>query len=431
LPTPFYISKIEWPIKNDLFVITEDYMRQPKVALTTLLFLIFSFSLLAKNVRFIHLEIKDPKVINRLASMIHIDQIIENSVYAVVNDDDYKSIKKVFSKYIKEDHILTSYNPQTLSDEFEYPPGDEAFRTYPEVKSELNEYGKNFSKIAEVIEVGQTINGRPIMGLHVTGVKKRKKDSFIPGILFVGSHHAREHLSTEVPMNLIKHLLESYGKDQRITQLINSRDLYFIPMLNSDGSLHDIKGRKYKYWRKNRVNNQDGSFGVDLNRNYSFGWGTGGSSRRTRSDVYMGPKPFSEPETQAIKQFIENHANIRILLSFHTYSELILYPWGGKRGPVGGKDQLVFEKMAKTMSKWNGYKPQKASDLYIASGDTCDWAYGEHGIFCFTFELSPKNAWNGGFYPGASVIERTTKVNIEPALYLIDKAAAPYSVLKN
>ena len=145
----------------------------------------------------------------------------------------------------------------------------------------------------------------------------------------------------------------------------------------------------------------------------------------------MGPKPFSEPETLAVKEFVEAHANIRVLLSFHTFSELILYPWGGKYDGVGGRDQQVFEKMAQTMSKWNRYKPQQASDLYIASGDTCDWAYGTQNIFCFTFELSPKSMWNGGFYPGAKVIDKTFQANVNPALYLIEHAADPYAVLNN
>ena len=85
--------------------------------------------------------------------------------------------------------------------------------------------------------------------------------------------------------------------------------------------------------------------------------------------------------------------------------------------------------MAKTMAKWNGYKPEQASDLYIASGDTCDWAYGAKNIFCFTFELSPKSMWRGGFYPGAKVIDRTFNVNIKPALYLLKHAGNPYGVL--
>jgi carboxypeptidase T len=120
------------------------------------------------------------------------------------------------------------------------------------------------------------------------------------------------------------------------------------------------------------------------------------------------------------------------LLSFHSFSELILYPWGHSYDPISQlKDRQVHEVMAKKMSTWNGYTPQQASQLYIASGDTTDWSYGEHRIISFTFELDPKNTGfgGGGFYPGAKVIPDVIRKNIEPALYLIEHADNPYRVL--
>jgi carboxypeptidase T len=145
----------------------------------------------------------------------------------------------------------------------------------------------------------------------------------------------------------------------------------------------------------------------------------------------MGPSAFSEPETQAIKAFIDTHTNITVLLSFHTFSELILYPWGGKVEPIAKEnDHKVFETMAKKMATWNGYTPEQASALYVASGDTTDWAYGVHGIFAFTFELDPKDMWSGGgFYPGAGVIDDVVKKNTEPVLYMLELADNPYRVL--
>ncbi len=378
---------------------------------------------------FVHLKVKNPEQRSKIANIIHIDQVVEDSVYAVVNNEDFKVLKKEMGHLIFESHLYKI--PQTKSgDEVEFPAKDEKFHTYKETIGLLDELSRTYPKISSIFNLGTSVEGRQLKGIRITGEANLNSKAFVPGIFFVGAHHAREHLSTEVPLLLLKFILENYGKDERITKLVNTRDIYFVPMLNPDGAMHDIKGRKYKMWRKNRVPNSRGSFGVDLNRNYSFGWGTGGSSRRETSDVYMGPKPFSEPETIAVKKFVEEHANIRIILSFHTFSELILYPWGGKKTGVLGKDGRVFETMAQTMSKWNKYKPMQASGLYVATGDTCDWAYGEHGIFCFTFELTPKTRWTGGFYPGAKVIEPTFRANILPALYLIEKAADPYGVLK-
>ena len=90
---------------------------------------------------------------------------------------------------------------------------------------------------------------------------------------------------------------------------------------------------------------------------------------------------------------------------------------------------LKFEKMAQKMSTWNKYKPEQSSDLYIASGDTTDWAYGEHKIFAFTFELDPTSMFDGGFYPGQAKIPVVFNKNIEPCLYMMELADNPYRTL--
>ncbi|MFN8790790.1 MAG: M14 family metallopeptidase [Bdellovibrionales bacterium] len=248
----------------------------------------------------------------------------------------------------------------------------------------------------------------------------------------MGGHHAREHLSVETPLRLTEWILDQYQKgDSRIVELLQNREIHIWPAVNPDGLEYDISGNDYKMWRKNRTRNSDGTFGVDLNRNYSFKWGTGGSSSNPRSDTYKGPTPFSEPETQAVKKYVESMKSLKVLLSFHTFSELILYPWGHTRSAVDkSQDRLVYTKMAEKMASWNNYKPMQASELYIASGDTTDWAYGERGIFSFTFELDPSEQWNGGFYPGDEIIQNVVDKNKEPFLYLIDYADNPYRVLE-
>ncbi|MBE8221802.1 MAG: zinc carboxypeptidase [Bdellovibrionales bacterium] len=375
---------------------------------------------------------KNKKDRSFISNFLHLDSIDGKYVYSTVNQYDFKQAQKYLSKYIVSTTTLnlTKFFPP-IDFGHEYPSGDERFHTYKEVVKELNQIGKNFSNITTRFSLGTTVTGRDIPGIRIASKKSLKENKQLPGIFFVGAHHAREHLSVEIPMMMIKMLVENYSKDPKIKQLIDTRDIYFVPMLNADGAMYDIEGRQYKFWRKNRSLNSKGSFGVDLNRNYPFGWGTGGSSKSEGSDIFMGPKPLSEPETIAVKNFIDSHKNINILLSFHTFSELILYPWGGKNSEVGGRDQKVFETMAQTMAKWNNYKPMKASDLYVASGDTCDWAYGDYGIFCFTFELSPsRSAGQKGFYPGAGIIDKVYNANIKPILYLIEKAGNPYEVIK-
>ena len=278
-------------------------------------------------------------------------------------------------------------------------------------------------QLVSVFSIGRSILGKEIWAIKISGLSANDEEK--PGMVYMGTHHAREHVSTEMPIMLAKKLLAQYATDIGIRDLVNSTELYIIPMVNPDGAMYDIEGQRYKMWRKNRRQNNGNSYGVDLNRNYGYGWGTGGSSTSPSSDVYMGTAPFSEPETKAIRDFFLAHRNVSIALSFHTFSELILYPWGGKNEGVGGADEALFKKMAGDMAAMNHYEPMQSSELYIASGDTCDWLYGQLKVYCFTFELSPASMWDGGFYPGASIIDRVFDANWAPMLYLANLAENP------
>jgi carboxypeptidase T len=278
--------------------------------------------------------------------------------------------------------------------------------------------------------IGKSTEGREIVGVRIgTQAKDALTPTALPGVVFMGGHHAREHLSVEVPLLLAHFLAES--KDPTTLKLLDTRDIFIIPMVNPDGAEFDISTGDYQMWRKNRAANSGNSCqGVDINRNYGYEWGTGGSSEDACSDVYMGPKPFSEPETLAIKGFVEGHLNLKVLLTFHTYSELVLYPWGHTYDPIQNQNDLAtFQKMAQTMANWNGYTPEATHDLYIASGDTTDWAYGTLGVFAFTFEMSPNGSngfGGGGFYPGPAEIQHSFQANLKPAMYLIDIADNPH-----
>jgi carboxypeptidase T len=357
---------------------------------------------------------------------VSIEAVRSDSIWGFATPDQLRAIKS------KGFQVLGSFDFTTgrggHQGGFDFPAKDAKFHNYAEATSALRMLASSHADIARTISIGKTIEGRDIWAIHINTNPDAlmSNSSSKPGILYVGNHHAREHLSVEVPLMFAQHLLKNRD-DPKIWALLDSRDIWIIPMLNPDGSEFDIATGSYKYWRKNRRNNGDGTFGVDLNRNYSFGWGTGGSSKDTSSDVYMGPTPFSEPETIAIKSFVESQLNLKILLSFHTFSELILYPWGGKYDPIADpKDRAIHEKMATTMAGWNKYKPQQSSDLYIASGDTTDWAYGERGLVSFTFELSPANTGGaGGFYPGAGMIDKAFQDNLRPCLYLLDLTDDP------
>ncbi len=313
----------------------------------------------------------------------------------------------------------------------------ERFISTDDTYKALGDMQKNYPGLATLFSMGKSVEGRDLLVLRLSGkTVAQAEEQKLPVVLYTGCHHAREHLSVEIPLRFAKYMLENYGKNADVTRLLDSRELYVSPIINPDGHKHDYRdGLQGRMWRKNRARNHDGSYGVDLNRNYGFGWGTGGSSTNPTSDVYMGPSAFSEPESRAVKAFVDSQPRMTSLISFHTFSELVLYPWGHTYDKIGQKlgraeDLPIFEKMAKDMASWNHYTPQQASDLYIASGDTTDWAYGVHGIFAFTFELSPSSMFGGGFYPSPNVVEPTFNANLKPMLYMLEYANDPSRVVR-
>lgn len=307
----------------------------------------------------------------------------------------------------------------------DFPEKDAIYHNYKELEAEIRGIAARAPEFASVFSIGRTTLGKEMLALRLNKGARGTARSEKPGIVFLGTHHAREHLSTEVPLLIAKYLVDNRAQPE-IAKLLESRDVYFVPMVNPDGVEYDIEGGRYHMHRKNMAKNADGSTGVDLNRNYAWGWGGGGASADPGDDTYRGPSAFSEPETKAVRDFIEARPNLKVLLSYHTFSELILYPWGGSDDPIpDAKARAAFQTMAGEMAKMTGYTPEQSSDLYIATGDTCDWAWGAKGIYAFTFELTPKSMWDGGFYPGAGVVQRVFQANIRPALYLIDLADDP------
>lgn len=308
----------------------------------------------------------------------------------------------------------------------DFPKDDDAFHNYRETNAELAELAKSAPDLASLFSIGKSLEGRDILALRLNSSARGTAPSSRPGIVFMATHHAREHLSTEVPLLLAKHLLENRQKPE-IASLLQNRDVYIVPMVNPDGVEWDIRSDSYDMHRKNTRKENGVVEGVDLNRNYAFRWGGEGASADPRADTYRGPSAFSEPETRAVRAFFQARPNLKIFVSYHTFSELILYPWGGTDDQIDDKKALAaYKKMAQDLAAMTGYRPMQSSELYVATGDAADWAWAEHKVFSLTFELTPKSMWDGGFYPGAAAIARTFAANLRPALYLIALADDPY-----
>ena len=360
-----------------------------------------------------------------------IDQVLSDKVFVIGSDSDVEKLRAegfapITREYQERFELLDKIGP------------GQSYHSYQDVVRDLQNLSSLYPQVVSLESLGTSHENRDMTMIRLSGMSKAAAQSAnAPVIMYMGCHHAREHLSVEVPLMFAQYLAAEYAAgNAEIRNLLNTREVYIAPIINPDGHVYDFvsPNSRGKMWRKNRRNNGRGVYGVDLNRNYGYGWNTGGSSKDPDSETYMGPSAFSEPETLAVKNFVDSQPRMTTLLSFHTFSELVLYPWGGTYDDIGEKDGdagdlPVFVKMSQDIAKWNNYTPQQSSDLYIASGDTTDWAYGAHRIFAFTFELSPRSMWDGGFYPGTDAIQPAFAANLKPMLYLLNYADDPYRTL--
>ncbi|NYT96803.1 M14 family metallopeptidase [Salinispora sp. H7-4] len=320
----------------------------------------------------------------------------------------------------------------------DFPPADSDYHNYAELTAVVNQVVAEHPSIARKISIGTSHEGRDLMAVKISDNVGTDEDE--PEILFNSQQHAREHLTVEMAIYLLNLFTDNYGSNSRVTNVVNSRELWIIPTVNPDGSEYDIATGSYRSWRKNRQPNSGSSWvGTDLNRNWDYLWGCcGGSSGSTSSSTYRGPSPFSAPETDAVRDFVDSRVvggvqQIKANIDFHTYSELVLWPFGytySNTAPGMTADQYnTFATIGGEMAATNGYTPQQSSDLYITDGSSIDWMWGAHGIWAYTFELYPGSAAGGGFYPPDEVIPAETARNREAVLLLSEYADCPYRAI--
>lgn len=276
--------------------------------------------------------------------------------------------------------------------------------------------------IAELREIGRSVENRPIWALRI-GERRGSTRK----VCFLGCHHAREWVAVEVPYRLAEYLVQHVGQNP-VQQWLSQGEIWVVPMVNPDG--HEYTRTQNRLWRKNRRRNPDGSVGVDPNRNYGYMWGTlniNTSSHVPSDDTYVGPHAFSEPETRAVRDLIAREL-FRGILTYHSYSQLILYPWGYTSRPIAdpvNHDNLVSlaERMQTLIRDVHDttYIPQQSSQLYPTAGDTTDWTYGVYQIPSFTIELRPRTQAEGGFILPPEQIQPTWEENQPAALEFIQR----------
>ena len=320
----------------------------------------------------------------------------------------------------------------TAASAADFPKGFEGYHTYLEVWQEAKALADAHPDIARRFSLGTSYQGRQLWALKISdnvGV-----DEAEPEVLYDGGTHSDEHMGVEMALKIAHWFIDGYGHDTRITNIVNSREIWVVLNVNPDGSEYDIANGRFHFWRKNRQPTPGtGYIGTDLNRNFGYKWGGGGrTSSNPAAITYRGPHAFSAPETVLMRNFlasrvVDGRQQIRAHITFHEAGRLVMWPYGYTYANVPGDmtttDHNALMHIGRTMAASNGYKPEQASDLYISSGTTRDYAYGTYRIFSYTFEMS-----NGDYLDDSRIASETGR-NKNAVLYLAERAWCPYSVL--
>lgn len=314
-----------------------------------------------------------------------------------------------------------------VRDENTYDP---KYRTFDKMVADMKALAAKYPNICKLVDLGDSWEkskgkaDRDIWALHIgTGDVASK-----PAVAFLGEHHARELVTSEITYMVAEHLLAGYGKDAEATFAVDNRDIWVVPMCNPDGHILAEQGSD---WRKNTNTSfglsnfgygPDGP-GVDINRNYgySFDKAPAGSSKNPEDPTFRGPTAFSEPETQAMKKLLTSR-KFMYCMSYHSFSNAILWPWSyTHEAPADKRLAAVGTKIA----KFAGYKPEQSADLYIHGGTINDWAFGELGTFTYTSEMG---SYQDGFDPPYSKVAQFWKENWPGAQYMLKTADDPSAV---
>jgi murein tripeptide amidase MpaA len=287
------------------------------------------------------------------------------------------------------------------------------YHTFPEIEAELSAIAAAHPDICQLYSIGQSWESRELWVMKVSDNPTQNESE--PEVYINGGIHAREWIADEVPLYYLNWLVDNYGTDTQATWLVDNRQIYISPCVNPDGLVYC---QNVGDWRKNRRDNGDGTFGVDLNRNWagacngdpSGDWGGAGASHTTGSETYCGPSAFSEPETQAMRDFILAH-DFQIMITYHSWAEEVYWPWGYDTA-VQTPHDAYQSALAVEFAAINGYTPMQSAASYFTTGDTDDWTYGYNWYtlgrenYPFTIELGTQ------FQPPQSQITPICQMNL-------------------
>jgi hypothetical protein len=333
-------------------------------------------------------------------------------------DVTYKDIRQKF-------YQMTGVRPGDVDATWDFG----YYLTYYEMQDTLQALAAAYPTICTRFSLGLTPQGRSLWCLKISD--NVGMDEGEPACFFNGATHAREPLGTNCCVAFATRILSEYGSDSVSTWLIDNREILIAPVMNPDGYVYNSdSGGCESNWRKNRRSPMPPDIGVDLNRNYGYKWGYSnwGSSFRPQDETYRGPSPFSEPETQIIRDFLAEYEPHNCM-DFHSFGRYNMYPWGYAK--VRPPDQAMLEEVVDTFQSNNHYPISHTGQVYAAiyacNGISVDWEYsdttGKFVTYAFICELGINDFWYG--WVDSSYINNECNLNV-PNLYYLTRVAGVY-----
>jgi carboxypeptidase T len=386
--------------------------------------------------------------LKQLASQFDIWEVDHSAGYALISVDlsEYDHLLQQgykldidYAKMVDLSQLLPA-NPE----QFSGIPNFSCYRTVEETYTDLAQLAQEYPNLAQWVDIGDSwekitsagSSGYDLYALVLTN-QSTNLPTHKPRFFLMGAIHAREYVTAELATRFVEYLLENYNLAPDVTWLLDYNEIHVIPVVNPDGRKIAELG---VYQRKNTDDSHgdacesslSNQIGVDLNRNHSFNWG--GASFEACSEVYQGPSAASEPETHALETYLRSIFPDRpgagkgdpepdsisdLLVSLHSYGDLVLWPWGYTYNPAPNDSAL--KTLGHKLAYFNAYLPEQSSDLYPTTGDTTDFAYGELGVPSYTFELG------GQFFEQCLVFEeKILPDNLKALMYAFKSARLPF-----
>jgi hypothetical protein len=375
----------------------------------------------------VRVDVATPEALAMLATRLDIWEVHHDEGYLLAYVSPRDAAWLAAQGFAYEEVPSLSAHPATI-------PGHPCYRTIDEIYAQLDQWASQYPGITQLSVIGSSYEARALKMLRLTN---EATGTDKPVFFLMANIHGRELITNEAALVFVERVLERYGTDPDVTWLLDHHLIYVLVSANPDGHIKNEPGEPWAYWRKNT--HPYGScgasdYGVDLNRNYTFKWG--GAGTNPCSETYQGPSPASESETQAVQTFVRSvfpdqrgpgdgdpapDDATGVLITLHSYSNLVLWPWGHTYSSAPNGSQLAA--LGRKLATFNNYTPQQASQLYPTTGSTDDWSYGELGIASFTFEIGSSG---DGFYPSCSRYDALVDPNVDAFFYAAKVARTPY-----